>query len=163
MLCTVHSIWQIYPCSTSLSKDRYRVCLIKFFSTGYINSILAVFVWNSFNVKLHFAIKNDLSQVFCFPCHIKYVTIQEFTSKHFTILKISCKVALIADDWCYMNNWKTQCIHFSDWATDYGRPWWLDEKYCIGKLSQKTRFVRIINTLTLQEDKIEVIFRLLIY
>ncbi|XP_014675429.1 PREDICTED: cytochrome b5 domain-containing protein 1-like [Priapulus caudatus] len=44
----------------------------------------------------------------------------------------------------------------TDWATDYGRPWWLDQKYCIGKLSEKTRWIHIINTLTLQEEKVEV-------
>jgi len=44
----------------------------------------------------------------------------------------------------------------SDWANDFGRPWWKDTKYEVGVLSEKTRFVRIINTLTSQEQTIEV-------
>ena len=44
----------------------------------------------------------------------------------------------------------------SDWANDFGLPWWKNDKYCIGNLSQKTRRLRIINTLTLQEQTIEV-------
>ncbi|KAJ1328329.1 hypothetical protein BSLG_010061 [Batrachochytrium salamandrivorans] len=36
-------------------------------------------------------------------------------------------------------------------------PWWLDkESYCIGNLSQKTRHIRIINTLTKDEHVIKV-------
>ena len=44
----------------------------------------------------------------------------------------------------------------SDWANNFGKPWWKNEKYCIGVLSSKTRRVRVINTLTLQEQIIEV-------
>ncbi|XP_039602961.1 cytochrome b5 domain-containing protein 1-like [Polypterus senegalus] len=44
----------------------------------------------------------------------------------------------------------------TDWATDFGCPWWKDNQYYIGKLSAKTRFIRIINTLTSQEQTIEV-------
>ena len=44
----------------------------------------------------------------------------------------------------------------SDWANNFGKPWWKNEKYCIGKLSKKTRSIRVINTLTLQEQCIEV-------
>ena len=44
----------------------------------------------------------------------------------------------------------------SDWANNFGRPWWRLDKYCIGNLSQKTRRLRLINTLTLQEQTIEV-------
>lgn len=44
----------------------------------------------------------------------------------------------------------------SDWANDFGRPWWKDDSYCIGILSKKTRFVKIINTLTSQEQVLEV-------
>jgi len=44
----------------------------------------------------------------------------------------------------------------SDWANDFGRPWWRDNRYEVGILSEKTRFVRIINTLTSQEQTIEV-------
>ena len=36
-------------------------------------------------------------------------------------------------------------------------PWWVDDaRYCIGKLTTKTRFIRIVNTLTKGDDKIEV-------
>jgi len=41
------------------------------------------------------------------------------------------------------------------WSNDFGTPWWKDEAYCIGHLSQKTRKIRIINTLTSQEHTIE--------
>ncbi|CAH8610896.1 unnamed protein product [Dicrocoelium dendriticum] len=44
----------------------------------------------------------------------------------------------------------------TDWATDIGTPWWKDPKYVIGCLTQKTRFVRIINTLTSQEHEVQV-------
>ena len=44
----------------------------------------------------------------------------------------------------------------TDWANDFGKPWWRDEKYCIGVLSKKTRFIKIINSLTLQHQIIEV-------
>lgn len=44
----------------------------------------------------------------------------------------------------------------SDWANDFGKPWWKDEKYCIGILSKKTRFIKILNALTLQNQIIEV-------
>eukprot|EP01135_Chromosphaera_perkinsii_P010412 Nk52_evm84s2118 gene=Nk52_evmTU84s2118 len=44
----------------------------------------------------------------------------------------------------------------SNFATDYELPWWKDPKYCIGILSQRTRKVRIINTLTSQEFIVEV-------
>jgi len=43
-----------------------------------------------------------------------------------------------------------------DWANDFGRPWWKDDKYCVGVLSQKTRRIKVINTLTSQEVIIEV-------
>ena len=45
----------------------------------------------------------------------------------------------------------------TDWANDFGRPWWKNDNYCIGFLSQKTRNIRIINTLTSQEQILEVI------
>ncbi|KAL0484409.1 cytochrome b5 domain-containing protein [Acrasis kona] len=35
-------------------------------------------------------------------------------------------------------------------------PWWRDQKYIIGKLSRKTRTIRIINTLTHQDHLLEV-------
>lgn len=44
----------------------------------------------------------------------------------------------------------------SSWANDFGKPWWKDEKYYIGVLSKKTRFIKIINALTLQNQIIEV-------
>lgn len=44
----------------------------------------------------------------------------------------------------------------STWATDFGKAWWKDEKYCIGSLSKKTRKVRCVNTLTGQSDLLEV-------
>jgi len=45
----------------------------------------------------------------------------------------------------------------SDWANDFGKPWWKDERYSIGVLSKKTRFIKIINALTLQTQIVEVI------
>lgn len=44
----------------------------------------------------------------------------------------------------------------SDWANDFGRPWWKDDGYLVGILSQKTRKIKIINTLTSQDHVIEV-------
>ncbi|KAI9005880.1 hypothetical protein BC832DRAFT_455042 [Gaertneriomyces semiglobifer] len=49
----------------------------------------------------------------------------------------------------------------SSWAgvndSDSNVPWWMDkERYCIGRLSQKTRKMRIINTLTQDEHVVEV-------
>jgi len=44
----------------------------------------------------------------------------------------------------------------STWRTDFGSPWWRDEKLCIGSLSQSTRNIRIVNTLTHQEALLEV-------
>ncbi|XP_071945079.1 cytochrome b5 domain-containing protein 1-like [Antedon mediterranea] len=44
----------------------------------------------------------------------------------------------------------------TDWANDFGRPWWKDDSYCIGILSAKTRLIKIINTLTSQENVIQV-------
>lgn len=44
----------------------------------------------------------------------------------------------------------------TDWANDFGRPWWKDDQYKIGVLSAKTRKVRIVNTLTSQEQTLEV-------
>lgn len=45
----------------------------------------------------------------------------------------------------------------SDFANDFGIPWWKDEKYKIGVLSKKVRSIRILNVLTLQDQIIEVI------
>ncbi|CAH8499927.1 unnamed protein product [Heterobilharzia americana] len=44
----------------------------------------------------------------------------------------------------------------TDWATDFGVPWWKDERLAIGYLTKKTRFVCIVNTLALHEHEIEV-------
>ncbi|XP_075438330.1 cytochrome b5 domain-containing protein 1 isoform X2 [Ascaphus truei] len=44
----------------------------------------------------------------------------------------------------------------SDWDTGFGRPWWKDTFHHIGVLSSKTRFIRVINTLTSQEHTLEV-------
>lgn len=44
----------------------------------------------------------------------------------------------------------------ADWANDFGRPWWKDDSYCVGLLSAKTRIIKIINTLTSQEQVLEV-------
>lgn len=44
----------------------------------------------------------------------------------------------------------------SDWANDFGLPWWKDSKYEVGILASKTRRIRIVNTLTLQEHVLEV-------
>ncbi|XP_033839913.1 cytochrome b5 domain-containing protein 1 [Periophthalmus magnuspinnatus] len=44
----------------------------------------------------------------------------------------------------------------SDWACELSPPWWRDPSYCIGLLSHKTRWIRVINTLTAQEQRLEV-------
>ncbi|KAM7366730.1 hypothetical protein PAMP_016139 [Pampus punctatissimus] len=44
----------------------------------------------------------------------------------------------------------------SDWVSIIGRPWWRDERYEVGLLSVKTRWIRVINTLTSQEQHLEV-------
>ncbi|XP_069776235.1 cytochrome b5 domain-containing protein 1 [Narcine bancroftii] len=44
----------------------------------------------------------------------------------------------------------------SDWFNGFGAPWWKDQKYEVGNLSVKTRHIRIINTLTAQEQVLEV-------
>ncbi|KAM8956397.1 cytochrome b5 domain-containing protein 1 isoform 2-T3 [Lycaon pictus] len=43
----------------------------------------------------------------------------------------------------------------SDWANDFGKPWWQGTRYEVGRLSAKTRSIRIINTLTSQEHTLE--------
>mmetsp|Transcript_112816 Transcript_112816/g.313630 ORF Transcript_112816/g.313630 Transcript_112816/m.313630 type:complete len:222 (-) Transcript_112816:82-747(-) len=44
----------------------------------------------------------------------------------------------------------------STWRTDFGKAWWKDDKYCIGTLSAKTRWLRVVNTMTSQSDLLEV-------
>ncbi|KAM5125612.1 cytochrome b5 domain-containing protein 1-like isoform 2-T2 [Callospermophilus lateralis] len=43
----------------------------------------------------------------------------------------------------------------SDWANDFGNPWWKGSQYEVGKLSAKTRNIRIINTLRSQKHILE--------
>lgn len=43
----------------------------------------------------------------------------------------------------------------SDWANNIGKPWWKNETYCIGLLSERNRKVRVISTLTLEEQVLE--------
>jgi cytochrome b involved in lipid metabolism len=42
------------------------------------------------------------------------------------------------------------------WRTDFGTPWWHDEKYIIGKLTRRARYIRVVNILTQQEDDLRV-------
>ncbi|XP_060038602.1 cytochrome b5 domain-containing protein 1-like [Erinaceus europaeus] len=44
----------------------------------------------------------------------------------------------------------------SDWATDYGKPWWQGTQYMVGRLISKTRHIRLINVLTGQDHVLEV-------
>ncbi|XP_048883211.1 cytochrome b5 domain-containing protein 1 [Brienomyrus brachyistius] len=44
----------------------------------------------------------------------------------------------------------------TDWANDFGRPWWSDSRYEVGLLSARTFWIRIINMLTYQEQPLEV-------
>ncbi|KAM9708922.1 cytochrome b5 domain-containing protein 1-like isoform 1-T1 [Menidia menidia] len=44
----------------------------------------------------------------------------------------------------------------SDWAGDGGAPWWRDRRLQVGRLSAKTRWVRILNTLTGQQTPLQV-------
>ncbi|CAL8376329.1 unnamed protein product [Gadus morhua 'NCC'] len=44
----------------------------------------------------------------------------------------------------------------SDWDNDFGRPWWRDPRYEVGYLTAKSRWVRVVNTLTSQEQLLEV-------
>jgi hypothetical protein len=46
----------------------------------------------------------------------------------------------------------------SDWATDFGKPWWRDEAYVVGRRTARTRRVRIVNMLADQRHTIEVRF-----
>uniref|UniRef100_A0A7S2F938 Cytochrome b5 domain-containing protein 1 n=1 Tax=Florenciella parvula TaxID=236787 RepID=A0A7S2F938_9STRA len=42
------------------------------------------------------------------------------------------------------------------WNTDFGTAWWLDEDLIIGRLTEKTRKVQIVNVLTHQTDLLTV-------
>ena len=45
----------------------------------------------------------------------------------------------------------------SEWdPSSFKTPWWQDESLCIGRLTEKTRKIRIINQLTKADDIIEV-------
>ncbi|XP_028254804.1 cytochrome b5 domain-containing protein 1 isoform X2 [Parambassis ranga] len=44
----------------------------------------------------------------------------------------------------------------SDWAMVIGEPWWKDPRYQVGRLSAKSRWIRVINTLTSQEQRLQV-------
>ncbi|RKO95708.1 hypothetical protein CAUPRSCDRAFT_8931, partial [Caulochytrium protostelioides] len=45
----------------------------------------------------------------------------------------------------------------ADWSSDHvACPWWLDRQYHLGSLSRQARHIRIVNTLTQQEDVLEV-------
>ncbi|XP_037533280.1 cytochrome b5 domain-containing protein 1 [Nematolebias whitei] len=44
----------------------------------------------------------------------------------------------------------------SDWDMDIGEPWWRDPRLEVGLLTSKSRWIRIINTLTSQEQLLEV-------
>lgn len=44
----------------------------------------------------------------------------------------------------------------TNWCTDFGQPWWKDERFVIGRLSKKTRKIRVVNTLTTQDDLLTV-------
>lgn len=38
----------------------------------------------------------------------------------------------------------------SNWATDFGTPWWRDDQYLCGKLSKRQRKIKIVNVLSNQ-------------
>ena len=40
----------------------------------------------------------------------------------------------------------------SSWRTNFGSPWWRDDQLCIGRLSEKTRSVEVVNVLAQQTD-----------
>lgn len=42
------------------------------------------------------------------------------------------------------------------WATDFGRPWWKDTRYLVGRLSTRTRLVKITNMLSSESQTLEV-------
>ncbi|XP_013855432.1 cytochrome b5 domain-containing protein 1 [Austrofundulus limnaeus] len=44
----------------------------------------------------------------------------------------------------------------SDWDSDIGEPWWRDPLLEVGRLTTKSRWIRVINTLTSQEQLLEV-------
>ena len=71
-------------------------------------------------------------------------TILEGISSSFNVKFVTCTL-----------NWNM--VEYNIWSfVVLNRPWWRDDSYSIGVLSAKTRFIKIINTLTSQEQVIEV-------
>ncbi|KAM6909524.1 cytochrome b5 domain-containing protein 1 [Xenentodon cancila] len=44
----------------------------------------------------------------------------------------------------------------SDWDNDIHQPWWRDRRYEMGLLTVKTRWIQVVNTLTLQKMPLQV-------
>eukprot|EP00927_Polykrikos_kofoidii_P060065 TRINITY_DN55135_c0_g1_i1.p1 TRINITY_DN55135_c0_g1~~TRINITY_DN55135_c0_g1_i1.p1 ORF type:complete len:277 (+),score=38.35 TRINITY_DN55135_c0_g1_i1:79-831(+) len=44
----------------------------------------------------------------------------------------------------------------SNWATNFGTPWWEDHRYFVGRFSQRTRKVSMVNLMTKQKSTLEV-------
>ena len=45
----------------------------------------------------------------------------------------------------------------SAWSSnDFVMPWWEDERFVVGRLTKQVRLIRLINTLTRHDDKLEV-------
>lgn len=42
-----------------------------------------------------------------------------------------------------------------EWGATYSLPWWKDSKYIIGKLTKKSRLLKVVNMLTRTEDVIQ--------
>ncbi|EDQ86771.1 uncharacterized protein MONBRDRAFT_33632 [Monosiga brevicollis MX1] len=44
----------------------------------------------------------------------------------------------------------------SRWATNFGTPWWRDDDHVVGRLSERTRLIKVTNMLTKESQTIEV-------
>ena len=44
----------------------------------------------------------------------------------------------------------------ASWSSAIGTPWWIDSKYVVGRLTKKTRLIKLFNMLTQQETVLEV-------
>jgi len=44
----------------------------------------------------------------------------------------------------------------ANWTTDFGTPWWKDDRYNVGKLTRKTTRIKLVNMLTQHEHIMEV-------
>lgn len=44
------------------------------------------------------------------------------------------------------------------WASDVKTPWWKDDSYVLGRLTAKTRRIKLLNMLSRQETTLEVCF-----